>query len=313
MVRAVLDISVSTLLWIAAVSATTTTSCGAEGSDGPSETGFRFLVQHDAAARLERLVFTVAVEFDEATQRVQVPEAGTGLSAPQSSVLLKVDEKKHERTATITLEGYASGNVFVRAIRRAMVYRGRLVKLRASIGAGSQCGDGTVHVGDEQCDDGNRVDGDGCSTDCVVQSQPGCELDEGPNPRVETCGLNSRGSRTVECRLGLWTVATPCDDPDACIDGTTQLVACSSDAAATQVQVCTEGQWTDRDECVVVEGQCVDGIINDDHTICCAQSCGTCGGGSCATRPGGATDCCRSRIIESRRHCDDFPAPCILN
>jgi len=29
------------------------------------------------------------------------------------------------------------------------------------------CGDGHVHVGVEQCDDGNEVDNDNCNNDCM--------------------------------------------------------------------------------------------------------------------------------------------------
>ena len=43
------------------------------------------------------------------------------------------------------------------------------------------CGNGTIDEG-EQCDDGNRMDGDGCSKYCMKESKPlksagGCALD----------------------------------------------------------------------------------------------------------------------------------------
>ncbi|HFE44065.1 MAG TPA: DUF4215 domain-containing protein, partial [Nannocystis exedens] len=33
-----------------------------------------------------------------------------------------------------------------------------------------ECGDGIVS-GDEECDDGNKKDGDGCSSDCTVEEK----------------------------------------------------------------------------------------------------------------------------------------------
>lgn len=35
------------------------------------------------------------------------------------------------------------------------------------------CGDGVIH-GTEQCDDGNLIDGDGCSSACEVETQWKC-------------------------------------------------------------------------------------------------------------------------------------------
>jgi hypothetical protein len=47
-------------------------------------------------------------------------------------------------------------------------------------------------------------------------------------------------------------------------------------------------------------------------SICCAASCGTCGGTGCSQLPGGAASCCMGIIAESGRSCNDYPAPCIL-
>lgn len=37
----------------------------------------------------------------------------------------------------------------------------------------AKCGDGFVQAGTEKCDDGNTVDGDGCSKACAIETQPG--------------------------------------------------------------------------------------------------------------------------------------------
>ncbi|MBI5495445.1 MAG: hypothetical protein HY904_10510 [Deltaproteobacteria bacterium] len=34
---------------------------------------------------------------------------------------------------------------------------------------GGRCGDGHLQEPPEQCDDGNRVDGDGCAGDCMLE------------------------------------------------------------------------------------------------------------------------------------------------
>lgn len=39
-------------------------------------------------------------------------------------------------------------------------------------------------------------------------------------------------------------------------------------------------------------------------TVCCPEACGECGGSSCATRPGGASQCCFDTIVASGVQCD---------
>ncbi|HJK90768.1 MAG TPA: hypothetical protein RMH26_08590, partial [Polyangiaceae bacterium LLY-WYZ-15_(1-7)] len=46
--------------------------------------------------------------------------------------------------------------------------------------------------------------------------------------------------------------------------------------------------------------------------VCCAASCGTCGGSGCGSRPGGAESCCGSAIRSSGRSCLTSEPPCVL-
>ncbi len=86
---------------------------------------------------------------------------------------------------------------------------------RASVGV---CGDGAVEGG-EQCDDGNLVNGDGCSAKCTIERcgnsiiDPGEQCDEGagngaPGNRCsEQCAIRFCGDGTVDAGLG-----EECDD-----------------------------------------------------------------------------------------------------
>ena len=49
------------------------------------------------------------------------------------------------------------------------------------------------------------------------------------------------------------------------------------------------------------------------ETICCAASCGVCGGPRCATSPGGAAKCCPSAIKAAATSCKAAEAPCIVD
>ena len=59
------------------------------------------------------------------------------------------------------------------------------------------------------------------------------------------------------------------------------------------------------------------GILNPKGgkhaNICCAKSCGSCGGSHCGDKPGGSHDCCSNQIEEDGRKCATMPAPCLTN
>lgn len=52
------------------------------------------------------------------------------------------------------------------------------------------------------------------------------------------------------------------------------------------------------------------GILGDHETVCCAKSCGTCGGKGCAAAPGGKYKCCGGEIAGGDRLCSLVKAPC---
>jgi kumamolisin len=67
--------------------------------------------------------------------------------------------------------------------------------------------------------------------------------------------------------------------------------------------------------CIIVDPTCQNGIkgAGPDHsTICCAESCGVCGGTGCGSRPGGSTECCTESIFSSGISCQNSVAPCIV-
>ena len=59
--------------------------------------------------------------------------------------------------------------------------------------------------------------------------------------------------------------------------------------------------------------ECTNGIISSGWTpypICCAASCGACGGSTCPNRPGGSGSCCLFPIRDGGISCYAEPAPC---
>ena len=48
--------------------------------------------------------------------------------------------------------------------------------------------------------------------------------------------------------------------------------------------------------------------------VCCPESCGTCGGIGCSSRPGGASECCTSYTKSLGPKCGDSgAAPCLMD
>ena len=56
------------------------------------------------------------------------------------------------------------------------------------------------------------------------------------------------------------------------------------------------------------------GIGNDpvDLKVCCAKSCGSCGGKGCAARPGGKSACCTKEVQANGVVCAVGNAPCTI-
>jgi len=61
-----------------------------------------------------------------------------------------------------------------------------------------------------------------------------------------------------------------------------------------------------------------DGVSNNGGTMCCAKSCGTCGGEGCGKRDGGRKNCCGGAISRKNKKCGEEVAgnvtyaPCVL-
>ena len=81
------------------------------------------------------------------------------------------------------------------------------------------------------------------------------------------------------------------------------LVMSSAAAAASEtMQGARRGQLMTQQPPVRNIGRlCSAGIQHG--SVCCAKSCGVCGGAACETHPGGASRCCRLHIQMARRQC----------
>ena len=150
------------------------------------------------------------------------------------------------------------------------------------------CGDGAVRL-DEQCDDGNAADGDGCSSNCVVESGWNCT----GQPSTCTPPIGDSCTDPAQCSSGFCVDGVCCDS--ACGGGSsTDCQACSVAAGATADGVCgpLTGPTCDigNDPCTLqpscVAGACIGTPLaegtpcTDDDNVCTQDVCdatGHCG------------------------------------
>jgi cysteine-rich repeat protein len=174
-------------------------------------------------------------------------------------------------------------------MRRSLLALALVVGLRAA--AVAVCGDGILDLPDEQCDDGNTVDGDCCSATCQFEN-PGSPCADDGNPcTVDACDgagtcAHAAGNGGAVCR----PAAGDCDVAETC---TGSDPSCPPDSAQPDGTGCD-----DHDACTRVDA-CQSGTcVGSDHVTCVARdvchAVGTCdpATGTCTdpTQPDG-TEC----------------------
>src|SRR5262249_37677632 len=121
------------------------------------------------------------------------------------------------------------------------------------VGTASTCGDGIVqpNCGGEQCDDGNNLNGDCCSSDCQFESAAtmcraavsDCDLADHCTGSSGSCPADQKQPNGTSCSDGnVCTIKDQCEsgvcvgDPHTCGDHVTQSTcgeACDGDACCT--------------------------------------------------------------------------------
>lgn len=174
------------------------------------------------------------------------------------------------------------------------------------------CGNGTINEF-EQCDDGNTVNGDGCSSACRTTTQCNDNVDNDGDGRID-CQPGNSDPGCFPNGAGGGGACDPTDntEPD-------NSPVCGDGAVGTGEQ-CDDGNTFPGDGCSATcqtTTQCNDGLDNDaDGRVDCTPGnsdpgCfpdGAGGGGTCNpndnTEPDGAPVCGNS-VINTGEQCDD--------
>jgi cysteine-rich repeat protein len=150
------------------------------------------------------------------------------------------------------------------------------------------CGDGIVRAGTEECDDGNTTSGDGCSATCELEScgngtvETGEECDDGNDVNTDAC---TNACRNAECGDGIVWVGT-----EDCEGTATQ--ECDTSCMTIGTQACTGCAWETTctppaETCDGTDEDC-DTVIDNGlpclagTTVACTTTCGSTGTGTCS-------------------------------
>ncbi len=179
--------------------------------------------------------------------------------------------------------------------------------LQCTSGGVPVCGDSMVE-GNEECDDGNLLDGDGCRSDCTQElcgdgvDDPQEQCDDGNNNGGDGC----RADCTLEiCGDGIFDAGEGCDDGntvdgDGCRANCTQEIC--GDAILDAGEECDDGNDVAGDGCSVscqVE-VCGNGVLDPGEA---------CDDGNLADGDGCRNNCsievCGDGFLDPNEQCDD--------
>ena len=122
----------------------------------------------------------------------------------------------------------------------------------------SRCGDGTVDEGRESCDDANQTDGDGCSSECVLETcgngmvDAGEECDDGNTDDSDAC---RNICVNAICGDGVVGPNEVCDDGNTTTEtrayGETECRICAADCSEQDgaTSLCGDGRINGREVC----------------------------------------------------------------
>ncbi|MFH1426462.1 MAG: DUF4215 domain-containing protein, partial [Candidatus Kerfeldbacteria bacterium] len=152
------------------------------------------------------------------------------------------------------------------------------------------CGDGTVDEG-EECDDGNNVDGDGCSASCTL-----------PNACNSTC------TDEIGCANDLSCVDGACRNPVCSTEDDCVCAACG-DGTLDPGEQCDDGNNVDGDGCSVActvpsicNATCTTEFGCGDDLVC---SDGQCRNTQCTTEGDCICPLCGDGNLDDGEACDD--------
>ena len=174
------------------------------------------------------------------------------------------------------------------------------------------CGDGFL-ASSEQCDDGNALSGDGCSSACTIEVPPACgDGTTNPGEECDDGNLVSGDGCTAACALercgdGILNGggSEACEPPNTafCRSDCSIRTAFCGDGFLTPPEQCEDGGRLGGDGCnasCTLEF-CGDGVVNDDG----AEDCEPPGTATCTDECETRSASCGDGLLTAPELCDD--------
>lgn len=185
-----------------------------------------------------------------------------------------------------------------------------------------ECPNGATDIG-EECDDGNLVDGDGCTSQCILEfcgdgivNNAGTEqCDDGENNSDTEPGACRTDCTFAGCGDGIVDEGEDCDGggvaTDTCDIDCTFAVCGDGDVNAAAGEECDDSNTAFNDACVSCQNaECGDGFVRTGFEQCDSAECctGACTFATAGTACTGTEDICTSPQCNASGVCLESPA-----
>ena len=261
-------------------------SCGDKVQSGL--TGIDIKVSFESDLPIKRLRFAGFLNHEPAFPIDDRPSAGDGrdLDPADENLIVLLPDVMGEKSVFVRVDGMDEfGSIAASAGATQIVERDKILTMVIHLGEPRVCGDGAKHRDAEQCDDGNQLGNDGCSGECVVETDWVCE---GQPSVCRTCGdgICSVGEDHCSCREDCEGIAS-CGDGLCCPGRDENVCSCPDD--------CTEEG----------EATCPDTFCCPDERAegNCEPDCGMCGDGTCEPEKGEDSCTCAQDCPEQEPVC----------
>ncbi|MFT3918830.1 DUF4215 domain-containing protein [Cloacibacterium sp.] len=203
------------------------------------------------------------------------------------------------------------------ALRKLLFHKNSSQKALKNLNTASICGNGVVEF-PETCDDGNTVNGDGCSNTCKLETavcgngvvESGETCDDGNTVNGDGCS-NTCKLETAVCGNGIVESGETCDDGntvngDGCSNTCKLETTVCGNGIVESGETCDDGNTVNGDgcsnTCKIETAVCGNGIAESGETC---DDGNTVNGDGCSNTCKIETAVCGNGIVESGEACDD--------
>lgn len=226
------------------------------------------------AVAIDQLLMSGTMDGASAFAPGVLPDEPRPLQPEGESATLYLPVALVGKSIVLRVDGLRAGQVVATGGVAMTVLGAHIQKVAVVLEAPVVCGDGVINPLLEACDDGNRQAGDGCGTECEVESGYSCA--SAPSQCLPRCGGAPACATGQHCLSDTCVCdATSC--PSGCCAGNVCVPGNAANACGSAGQACGT---------CPAEQTCTAGACSG-----CSQSCNGCCAGSTCTSEVNAVAC----------------------